>query len=116
MYSTTHGIIAITAPASRYPKFTWPTLPYSMFSRARGSVYRLLEVMNVSAPTNSVQENRNAYSTVVAMPGMTSGRSTDTSVLIGVAPSTDAASDISHGICRKVFRITNTPNGRLNVV
>ena len=72
--------------------------------------------MNVSAPTNSVQENRKAYSTVVATPGTTSGRSTEISVLTGEAPSTAAASDSSQGICRKVLRITNTPNGRLNVV
>jgi hypothetical protein len=52
-----------------------------MLSSASGSVYRLFDVMNVSAPTNSVQENnKNAYSTVVAMPGTTSGRSTDQAV------------------------------------
>jgi hypothetical protein len=50
------------------------------------------------------------------MPGRMSGRSTDTSVLAADAPSTAAASDSSQGICRKVLRITNTPNGRLNVV
>ena len=50
------------------------------------------------------------------MPGTTSGRSTNSSVLVAEAPSTAAASDSSHGSCRKVFRITNTPNGRLNVV
>ncbi len=51
MYSTTHGVIAITAPASRKPRFTWPTLLYSMSSSASGSVYRLLLARNVSAPT-----------------------------------------------------------------
>jgi len=87
-----------------------------MLSSASGSVYRLFDVMNVSAPTNSVQENKNAKSTVVAMPGTTSGRSTEISVRAVEAPSTAAASDSSQGICKNVFRMTKTPNGRLNVV
>src|ERR1051326_314217 len=45
-----------------------------MLSRASGSVNRSLLVRNVSAPTNSVQENKNAYRIVVAMPGTTSGQ------------------------------------------
>jgi hypothetical protein len=61
-------------------------------------------------------QNRNAYRIVVATPGNTSGRSTDTSVRVTDAPSTAACSLSSHGICRNVLRITNTPNGRLNVV
>ena len=62
---------------------------------------------------SSVQENRNAYSAAVAIPGSTRGRSTDTSIRVTDAPSTPRGVDELPGHLQEAVPHHVDPDGQV---